>query len=168
MKKFVFILLIVFLSVFVFMGCNETQVVESSTSVASMETTLTPALATPTPTPTPTPEPTAEPVEIEEVQEPEVIEEAPATEIQLVSITSPINKGQYATITIQGAPNTDYSITVIYKSGASTAQGLVNKTSDGSGQVSWTWKVGTRTTSGSWPIKISGGGQSFSTSITVQ
>ncbi len=43
---------------------------------------------------------------------------------------------------------------VIYKSGPSTAAGLGPKTAGGDGVVSWTWKVGTRTTTGTWPINI--------------
>jgi hypothetical protein len=48
------------------------------------------------------------------------------------------------------------SITVRYKSGPSHAQGLFRK-SPVRGRVSWTWKVGTRTTPGTWPIYVSCG-----------
>jgi hypothetical protein len=71
-------------------------------------------------------------------------------------------------ITIQGQPNTSYDINVIYNSGPSTAAGLGAQTSNSSGKVSWTWKVGTRTADGTYPVNISGGGQTFTAHFTVQ
>jgi hypothetical protein len=37
---------------------------------------------------------------------------------------------------------------------ASSAQGLIPKAADADGNVTWTWRVGTRTTPGEWPIII--------------
>ena len=45
-------------------------------------------------------------------------------------------------------------IAVYYKSGASRAQGLYPKRG---ARISWTWKVGTRTTPGRWGIVVSCG-----------
>ena len=87
--------------------------------------------------------------------------------IEVVSITSPISAGSNANIKIKGTPNTLYSITVHYKSGPSTADGLNSKNSDGEGIVEWTWKVGTRTSSGSWKISISSSVDSITTYFTV-
>ena len=78
----------------------------------------------------------------------------PQVGIALLGLTSPVSKGANASITIQTSPGANCSITVIYKSGPSSAAGLYPKTAGGDGVVSWTWKVGTRTTSGTWPIKI--------------
>lgn len=75
--------------------------------------------------------------------------------------------GQNATLQVKTAPNTSCSIEVDYKSGPSTAAGLVPKTSDGAGNVSWTWKVGANTTPGSWPITVTCAGASGQTHITV-
>ena len=47
-----------------------------------------------------------------------------------------------------------FDITFHYKSGPSKAKGLDPKTSDGNGNCSWTWKVGTNTTPGDWKITI--------------
>ena len=92
--------------------------------------------------------------------------------LQIVSVTSPVRPGANATLVAQTTSGAVCSITVYYKSGASTAQGLYSKTADSSGRVSWTWKVGTRTTPGSWRIvvKASYGGQTVSQEIhfTVQ
>ncbi len=52
------------------------------------------------------------------------------------------------------APNVQCSITVHYKSGPSKAKGLDPKNSDGSGNCTWSWKVGTRTTPGDWKIVL--------------
>jgi cytoskeletal protein RodZ len=79
--------------------------------------------------------------------------------IQITSLTSPINRGASATISVHTAPNILCTITVYYKSGPSQAQGLGAKTSDGNGDCSWTWKVGTRTTPGNWRIVIAAQGE---------
>jgi hypothetical protein len=85
-----------------------------------------------------------------------------------VSVTSPINHGAYATLVAAVSPAKRCSITVYYKSGPSTAQGLYSKRPSG-GRVSWTWKVGTRTTPGRWPITIScGSAGTLHTSFAVR
>jgi hypothetical protein len=71
----------------------------------------------------------------------------------LVHVTSPAPAGSYATLTVRVSRPATCSITVTYKSGRSHAQGLYSKHSR-SGRVSWTWKVGTRTTPGRWPIDV--------------
>jgi micrococcal nuclease len=70
-----------------------------------------------------------------------------------------VRRGATTSVAIKTAAKASCSITVRYKSGPSTAQGLVTKQADGSGVVSWAWKVGTRTTPGSWPVIISCKGQ---------
>lgn len=74
--------------------------------------------------------------------------------LEIVSITSPISKGANATLTAQTSPSASCSITVYYKSGPSKAAGLDPKTASPAGLVSWTWKVGAKTTSGNWPIEV--------------
>jgi hypothetical protein len=76
-------------------------------------------------------------------------------------------RGNNATLQVRTAPNTPCSIEVDYKSGPSTAAGLIPKTSDGAGNVSWTWKVGGNTTPGSWPITVTCGSGSAQTQINV-
>lgn len=91
----------------------------------------------------------------------------PQSGITITKQPGTVSAGSNASISIQGSPNTSYSITVVYSSGASTAAGLGPKTSNASGNVSWTWKVGTRTKAGSYSITISGGGAIKTTSFTV-
>jgi hypothetical protein len=84
-------------------------------------------------------------------------EEPVSTElsIEIVDVTSPVNAGANATLRALTTPGALCDITVYYKSGPSTASGLNTKTADSDGYVSWTWKVGTRTTPGSWKIVVS-------------
>jgi len=74
--------------------------------------------------------------------------------VRLVSITSPIRAGSYATLKVSVSPSRTCSIAVYYKSGPSEAQGLYSKRGT---RISWIWKVGTRTTHGRWPITVSCG-----------
>lgn len=88
-------------------------------------------------------------------------------EIEVISVTSPIVRGQDAKITIKGKPDVEYTIKVIYKSGPSTAKGLEPKTCELNGLVTWSWKVSSRTTAGDWRIEISGGGASITVPFVV-
>jgi hypothetical protein len=82
---------------------------------------------------------------------------ASVSSVRLVRVTSPISRGDYATLKARVAPSSvTCSIAVYYKSGRSTAKGLYPKRPR-NGRVSWTWKVGTRTTPGRWPIRVSCG-----------
>lgn len=74
--------------------------------------------------------------------------------VRLVSPTSPVSPGDDATVTVQTTPGALCLITVRYKSGPSRARGLVPKIADSRGIVTWTWRVGTRTTPGRWPIIV--------------
>ena len=102
--------------------------------------------------------------EIQVIEEETTQEQAPQEEqqvtygINIVSLTSPIARGSQASITINTAPNVRCTITVYYKSGASKAQGLDPKNSDGNGSCTWSWKVGTRTTPGDWKIVLTAEG----------
>lgn len=61
-------------------------------------------------------------------------------EISFLDIPQTIMCGSTARIEIQGKPDTEYSIEVIYKS-QSKASGLEDKYSDSQGIVSWEWRV---------------------------
>jgi len=76
-------------------------------------------------------------------------------------------RGQNATLLVKTGANLACTIEVDYKSGPSTAAGLGPKTSDAAGNVSWTWKVGANTTTGSWPITVTCGDGSAHTHINV-
>lgn len=67
------------------------------------------------------------------------------------------------TLRIETAPNTDCSIDVGYPSELE----LDSATSDTTGNVSWTWRVGKHVQPGSWPITVSCGTSTARTQITV-
>ena len=88
-------------------------------------------------------------------------------DLEVTSLTSPIVRGQTASITVKGKPDVEYTIKVIYKSGPSTAKGLEPKISELNGLVTWSWKVSSRTTAGDWSIEVSGDGSSITVPFVV-
>jgi len=99
---------------------------------------------------------------------------APAQQLQvaLVKVSSPVSPRDDTAITVQTAPKASCMITVRYKSGPSKARGLDPREADAQGKVTWTWRVGSRTTPGKWPITVtcsSGGRQgTLETSFVVR
>jgi hypothetical protein len=100
---------------------------------------VVPVAATLGPTAAPTPVPTPTPIPLD---------------ITKGAMTSPVARGDKATLTIHTAVGADCKIAVEYDSGPSQASGLVEKTADASGDVSWTWTVGQTTKTGKWPITV--------------
>jgi hypothetical protein len=98
-----------------------------------------PVVATLGPTPTPTAVPTPTPVPLD---------------VTKGSMSSPVAKGGKATLTIHTAVGADCKIVVEYDSGPSKASGLVERTADAAGDVSWTWTVGQTTKAGKWPVTV--------------
>ncbi|MBQ8255179.1 MAG: hypothetical protein IJY94_06730 [Clostridia bacterium] len=88
--------------------------------------------------------------------------EKPIGSLKLVTLTETVPAGKKASVTVKGAPNTEYSITVTYTS-VSEAKGLENKRSDKDGVVSWEWRVGNNTKPGKYTVEI----QSESEKITL-
>lgn len=123
----------------------------SSSAIPSVIASPSPA---PTPPPTSTPTTNASPVAVQ-------------TTVRFVNAPLTTSRGSYATLKVKTAANTSCSIEVDYKSGPSKAAGLGTKSSDGAGNVSWTWKVGATTTRGSWPITVTCGDASAQTYIKV-
>lgn len=120
----------------------------------------------------PVTEPVTEPI-TEPITEPVT---APVTEpvteptLEVVLLTSPVSRNETATLRICGKPDTEYTITVYYKSGASTADGLEPKYSDANGFAEWSWKIGGKTSLGTYRIVVREKGQKDSTitaSITI-
>lgn len=69
-------------------------------------------------------------------------------------ISSPIARGAEASATIKTYPNAICSIKVMYNKVASTEAGLVNKTADSYGVVSWNWNIAGNVAEGSWPVNV--------------
>ena len=131
-------------------------------------TTIITASPAQTEEPTPTSVPTASPSPTPTAQSTESPAMSASSTIQLISLTSPIGRNQTATLEIKGAPNTEYNISVYYSSGASEAKGLGPAKSNSEGYVSWSWKIGGKTSPGQHNITISGGGDTLETSITTE
>lgn len=129
-----------------------TETTAEATTEAATESTAEPATEAAAET---TAEATTEPAE--------VVDEG----ITFLSWPETISRNETGTVKIKGKPNTEYSITVYYKSGASTAKGLETKTSNSEGYVSWTWKVGGRTSLGTFRIVVSGGGDKETVNFTI-
>ncbi len=123
------------------------------TSVPSTSTSTATATATPLPTLLPTEAPSQPAPEQAQVTFPN----GPASGYP----------GQTASLTAHYQPGVSCGIVVHYKSGPSRAQGLTAKTTNGAGLVSWSWFIGTNTTSGQWPIDVTCGSASGQTSINV-
>ncbi|MGZ8514451.1 MAG: hypothetical protein ACXWXA_05350 [Candidatus Limnocylindrales bacterium] len=71
-----------------------------------------------------------------------------ALTVRISSVTSPAYRNATATLGARTHAGARCSIEVDYASGPSSAAGLAAKTATSSGSVSWTWKIGGRTTKG--------------------
>ena len=93
----------------------------------------------------------------------------PATAgIKVTSSNLNVTPGEYASVTVQTTPGASGTIEVDYESGPSKSTSLVPQTADSSGYITWEWKVGTRTTPGTWPVIITVNGKSIQVSLNVQ
>ena len=113
--------------------------------VESAFATTAPTVAASTPAST---EPSPSPSPSQEATEP------PALSLAFTQFTSPVSRGATATVSIKTLAGASCSIVVEYKSGPSKASGLGDTTASGSGVASWSWKIGSSTTQGSWPVTV--------------
>ncbi len=136
--------------------------IDNTTTPSTVETTV--------------PKATEEPTEISTEVFTEASTEAPTESptpavaefpITFTNYTNFVEAGSNASVTIQGKPNTEYRIHVIYDSGESQASGLESKISDANGFVKWEWKVGPKTTPGLHAIRVEGGGAENSVQFEV-
>jgi hypothetical protein len=94
---------------------------------------------------------------------------APPAKTVVAFLNAPLTaaRNHYATLQVKTNARVSCSIDVEYAPGSSTAAGLVTKTSDNTGRVSWTWKIGAKTTRGAWPITVTCGSASAQTHISM-
>jgi hypothetical protein len=71
-------------------------------------------------------------------------------------------------VSVKTKPNVKGTIEVDYSSGPSHSTGLEPKTSDSSGNISWTWTVGTRTKTGTYNVIIRVNGQTITKHLVVK
>ncbi len=74
--------------------------------------------------------------------------------VRLVRVTSPVSTNATASLTVVVSPASTCSIAVYYSTTPSQARGLSPKRG---ARITWTWKVGSRTKPGRWPIVVSCG-----------
>lgn len=117
----------------------------TTTTITTTKTTATPAVTTVATTKTPT------------VTEPDVPSYTQVGALLVSPYPFVVQRNEEVTLNVIGLANTEYDINVYYSSGVSKASGLENKTSDNSGYVSWTWKIGGKTNSGNYHVDLIGG-----------
>lgn len=76
--------------------------------------------------------------------------------IEVLEFTDNVERGEWATLRIQGRPNTDYDITVYLKSGPSSNSALISKRSDENGIVEWKWRIYKGTSAGKFKVTVTG------------
>lgn len=87
-------------------------------------------------------------------QVPEAFEQTSDIFVDILSVTSPVSRGNFATLEAQTIPDAHCGIEVYYKTGKSEAIGLYSHRSDDEGCISWRWLVGGNTTPGIWEIVV--------------
>jgi micrococcal nuclease len=90
------------------------------------------------------------------------------TSIEIISVTSPIKANQVATLEAKVTAGAAASILVKYKGGASSAAGLESKQANTEGFVSWSWKVSSQTSPGTWSVTVTSGGEEATTDFVVK
>ena len=70
------------------------------------------------------------------------------------SLTSPVTPGENAAVTIKTNPGSWCTITVVYHKVSSKDSGLMGKTSDEYGSVTWSWTLDASVPIGTWPVTI--------------
>jgi hypothetical protein len=71
--------------------------------------------------------------------------------VRKVALTSVVHAGDQASLTVAVSPRARCTITVVYETTVSHAQGLNPQTGT---RITWRWKVGSNTHSGRWPITV--------------
>jgi len=89
-------------------------------------------------------------VEVKNVKPAENVPESVAVQ----SFTTPVLPGSNASISIRTKPDSTCKISVIYNKIASTDSGLVDKTADEYGMVSWSWSIEASAPIGKWPVTV--------------
>lgn len=93
----------------------------------------------------------------------------PANESSLVlrSVTSPVRQGETCVLSVQGRPDTEYTITGVYRYSGDMVTSTAVRRSGDNGIVELEWNVSARTEPGTYGIMISGGGEQITASYTV-
>jgi micrococcal nuclease len=74
--------------------------------------------------------------------------------LKFTRFTSPVARSATATVAVLTTAKARCTIGVYYSTTASRAAGLGAKTAPATGRISWSWKIGSNTKKGSWPVKV--------------
>ncbi|MDO7907299.1 pilus assembly protein [Paenibacillus sp. JX-17] len=77
-----------------------------------------------------------------------------STVIELLYKPEPAIKGKYNKIKVRIPPGSSANLSVLYKSGSSTAKHIGWAAADAEGILEWNWFVGTKTTPGQWAFIV--------------
>lgn len=151
-------------------GCMSAQPTQEPVqSTVATTPTATEQTTVPTePTTVPTTEPATEPTTIPTTQPEAEPVETEYTGLTVVDWSQTVSPGDTGFLQLRGQPGVSYTIVVTYKSGPSKAKGLDAQIADQDGFASWQWKIGSKTSSGTFSITVSGGGETQRVSFTVQ
>ena len=78
-----------------------------------------------------------------------------------------VKLGEKGSLTIQGIPDTSYTVTANYNNSLGTMTATAVKRAGNDGRVSWDWDVKGDTLPGTYKLLVSGGGKMITTSYTV-
>lgn len=87
--------------------------------------------------------------------------------LRVVDSKTTVRRGETGFITIQGKPNTQYTIETTYKVSGQVINGTQTRTSGGDGRITFRWRVSPQTESGTRSALIAGGGEHITLSHTV-
>jgi hypothetical protein len=76
---------------------------------------------------------------------------AASARVTKAAFSASVAAGDQATLSVKVSPKARCTIKVVYKTGTSRAKGLSAKTA---AAITWTWRVGSNTTPGLWPITV--------------
>ncbi|NLK87304.1 MAG: hypothetical protein GX279_07430 [Clostridiaceae bacterium] len=85
----------------------------------------------------------------------------------LRSIKSPVRQGETGALSVRGKPDTEYTITGVYRISDNMLTSTVVKRSGNNGIVELEWNVSRQTAPGTYAIMVSGGGEQMTASYTV-
>ena len=80
-----------------------------------------------------------------------VARELPLT---LVALTSPVQAGHDARVTVQTSPDVECMLLLSYKSGSGDVDLSLPKRADRNGIVTWAWRVSPAAARGNWPLIV--------------
>lgn len=95
------------------------------------------------------------------------VKAAPANEIILLDVKSPVKLGDKGGLSIQGKPGTRYTVTAVYNHTGRTLTSTGSRIAGPDGLAGWSWDVGKGTEPGTYRLLVRGDGKMLTTAYTV-